>query len=671
MSLLSNGPLDPYRKLASFDWKQMKKFVTGVEMLKFENILHEEMLKHPILYKQELSTPSLNEQRRITVQKLTILYTIIENITKGKRFTSLETLSFLNSVFALDASLGVKYVVNSNLFADGLLRMGSERHRNVAERASRGEVYGCVCLTEVAHGTNPQGLRTTATYDVRGKRFLLNTPDFEAAKCYISSGKTAQYAIVYANLILPTGENRGVHPFLVELHDSNLKPLVGVTTADLGHKIGLNGVDNAIITFNQHPIPLKSLLNQIGDVAEDGTYIANTTNLKDIYRINLKGFSESRVRTLAMATSYLVKALTIAVRYAAVRKQFAPSDGEEEVSIIEYQTHQYRLFPYLALAYASKFFCEYVYRNLSSKFIDSSVGEELHAITCGAKSVVVWLVRDAIQECREACGGHGYLKASALGDIRNSNDLNCTSEGENNVVIQQTSNWLLKKWATVLKKEPVENPLRSIDFLNEAENILATKFSGKIMGADEILTTFRWLICYLLKETYDKHEMLIKRYEGVDAPEFHARNESQVFYAKTLATVYLHYHILEVMKRKIDDCDNVQLQNVLTKLLRLFGCWCLDKHTLKLYSGGYILGTNATRLVQDTILSLCAELKTEVVSLVDAIAHPDFILNSVLGYSDGEVYKRLEAAIFQNPHSFGRPSWWPEILEQQSMFSKL
>jgi hypothetical protein len=33
------------------------------------------------------------------------------------------------------------------------------------------------------------------------------------------------------------------------------------------------------------------------------------------------------------------QALTIAIRYAAVRKQFGPGNGKDEVPIIEYQLH--------------------------------------------------------------------------------------------------------------------------------------------------------------------------------------------------------------------------------------------------------------------------------------------------------------------------------------------
>lgn len=37
-------------------------------------------------------------------------------------------------------------------------------------------------------------------------------------------------------------------------------------------------------------------------------------------------------------------------------------------------------------------------------------GMEIHIISSASKPVAGWLFRDAIQECREACGGHGYLQ---------------------------------------------------------------------------------------------------------------------------------------------------------------------------------------------------------------------------------------------------------------------
>jgi len=39
---------------------------------------------------------------------------------------------------------------------------------------------------------------------------------------------------------------------------------------------------------------------------------------------------------------------------------------------------------------------------------------EIHAMVSANKPLVTWTCRDAIQECREACGGHGYLKGFLL-----------------------------------------------------------------------------------------------------------------------------------------------------------------------------------------------------------------------------------------------------------------
>ena len=39
---------------------------------------------------------------------------------------------------------------------------------------------------------------------------------------------------------------------------------------------------------------------------------------------------------------------------------------------------------------------------------------EIHAMVSATKPLVTWTCRDAIQECREACGGHGYLKGFLL-----------------------------------------------------------------------------------------------------------------------------------------------------------------------------------------------------------------------------------------------------------------
>jgi len=68
---------------------------------------------------------------------------------------------------------------------------------------------------------------------------------------------------VFANLILPDGRNEGFHAFLVPIRDKEGKPLPGVGIADCGYKMGLNGVDNGRLWFNNVRIPLENLLNRV------------------------------------------------------------------------------------------------------------------------------------------------------------------------------------------------------------------------------------------------------------------------------------------------------------------------------------------------------------------------------------------------------------------------
>ncbi|KFM57598.1 Peroxisomal acyl-coenzyme A oxidase 3, partial [Stegodyphus mimosarum] len=73
--------------------------------------------------------------------------------------------------------------------------------------------------------------------------------------------------------------------------------------------------------------------------------------------------------------------------------------------------------------------------------------------------------------------------------------------------------------------------------------------------------------------------------------------------------------------------------------------------------------------MKQAMLKLCSELKDDAVSLVDVIAPPDFILNSALGKSDGQVYKNLYTAIIQTPGSLDRAPWWKDFLQKPKVHS--
>lgn len=72
------------------------------------------------------------------------------------------------------------------------------------------------------------------------------------------------------------------------------------------------------------------------------------------------------------------------------------------------------------------------------------------------------------------------MAASRFAEFRNNNDPLLTFEGDNNVLLQQTSNFLLAAYEELLKtRQNIETPLNSVDFLNDFDNILKSKFAAR------------------------------------------------------------------------------------------------------------------------------------------------------------------------------------------------
>lgn len=193
----------------------------------------------------------------------------------------------------------------------------------------------------------------------------------------------------------------------------------GVTVGDLGEKVGLNGVDNGFVMFHNYRIPRENLLDRMGDVTVDGEYVPVVKDPSKRFGASLGVLSMGRVNITNITANYLAAAVTIALRYCSVRKQFGPTDGEEQ-PVIEYQAVNARLMPMVAMTFAINMFSINFMaqaREFRSKMYGSGnkdelavEGLEIHALSSATKPLCSWMVRDVIQDCREACGGHGYLK---------------------------------------------------------------------------------------------------------------------------------------------------------------------------------------------------------------------------------------------------------------------
>lgn len=91
--------------------------------------------------------------------------------------------------------------------------------------------------------------------------------------------------------------------------------------------------------FNNYRIPRENLLNRTGDVTPEGMYESVFSEPTKILGAALESFSAGRLGIMQESTNTLSQAAVIAIRYAAIRKQFGSEINGPETPIIEYQLH--------------------------------------------------------------------------------------------------------------------------------------------------------------------------------------------------------------------------------------------------------------------------------------------------------------------------------------------
>lgn len=102
--------------------------------------------------------------------------------------------------------------------------------------------------------------------------------------------------------------------------------------------------------------------------------------------------------------------------------------------------------------------------------------DELHHLTSGMKSVYSQIAQDGIFQIRQSIGGAGYSAWGGIVNIIDEFSPVVTYEGDNTVMAQQCSRYLMKCVKKVQKGETVQGVY---SYLNKIQTMLGTQNQAK------------------------------------------------------------------------------------------------------------------------------------------------------------------------------------------------
>ncbi len=527
-----------------------------------------------------------------------------------------------------DLSLVIKYGVQFGLFGGSVHQLGTEKHhaKYLADIGSL-KLPGCFAMTELGHGSNVRELLTTARYDAERDGFVINTPSDFARKEYIgNAARHGQMATVFAQLSI-NEEEYGVHAFLVPIRDAQGNPRPRIRIDDCGHKMGLNGVDNGRLWFDNVFVPRDNLLDRFAQVDADGNYHSSIPSAGKRFFTMLSTLVGGRISIAAAGLSASKVGLTIAIRYGAQRRQFGPK-GEAEVPILDYLTHQRRLFPLLANVYAFHFSVNDLQQRFAHDRADEEKRQEMEGLAAGLKALASWNTTHTLQTCREACGGQGYLSVNRLALLKADTDIFTTFEGDNTVLLLQVAKGLLSDYRQqfqdmnafgMVKYVADEAVDRLLDRLPLVRRL--TETSGNLRDAEFQLSAFQHREQDLIRSAARRIKGRIDA--GMDSYRAFMEVQDHLI---TMARAHVLRQVLEQFSTSISTSPSI-VQPVLKMLADLFALWHLEQDRAWFLEHGYF-SSSQSEAIRAEVNTLCAELRPYAVGLVNAFAIPDAVLEA-------------------------------------------
>jgi alkylation response protein AidB-like acyl-CoA dehydrogenase len=266
------------------------------------------------------------------------------------------------------ASTGVIMSVNNSLYCFPINTFGShEQKKKYMAPVAGGKAIGCYALTEAGAGSDPAGMRTTATLD--GDSWVIN-----GEKKFITNGNVSDYCVLAAVTDREQGY-KGISSFIVDL-----KNTPGFSVGRVEAKMGINASGTAELVFTDARIPKENLLG------EQGAGLKQMLTTLDAGRLGIGA------QALGIGRAVLEEAL----EYAKAREQFGKP-------ICQFQAIQWKLADMATELDAAELLL------LRAAWLQSQ-GKPFEKESAMAKMYASDVTMRASVEGVQILGGYGYCK---------------------------------------------------------------------------------------------------------------------------------------------------------------------------------------------------------------------------------------------------------------------
>jgi alkylation response protein AidB-like acyl-CoA dehydrogenase len=285
----------------------------------------------------------------------------------GQGLGIMENILVAEELCSKDSTIG-SCVVLSSFASECILRFGSEELKSkYLPMVAEGKALSAGAFTEPDHGSDITFMNTSAVKD--GNEWVIN-----GTKTFITNGGIAGFFTVLCQTDPESKPpHKGISMILV---DAQIK---GVSTSDVGHKMGIRMMTTSEVVFKDVRVPLSNLVGKEG---------------RGFYQV-LEFFDESRILIAAQALGIAQGAFDRAIAYVKQREQFGKK-------IAQFQITQHKLADMATKIELARLMTYKAAWNYDQGRIDPK-------LTSMAKMYAARTAVEVADEAIQLLGGYGYM----------------------------------------------------------------------------------------------------------------------------------------------------------------------------------------------------------------------------------------------------------------------